>query len=115
MIVGVAQITDTTSTPLQARSPLGLMADVARAAAADAGPGAALLHQIDSLVAIRLFSDSTPRFKSPFGKIANPPWSVAQRIGAAPRELVYPPGGAAGPPAHLTVPTIGAPCRAVAT
>ncbi len=69
------------------------MADAARAAAVDAGPGDALLQQIDSLVVVRLFSDSTPRFKSPFGKIANPPWSVARRIGSVPRELVYTPGG----------------------
>jgi len=69
------------------------MADAARAAAADAGPGDALLRQIDSLVVVRLFSDSTPRFKSPFGRIANPPWSVARRISAVPRELVYTPGG----------------------
>ena len=93
MIAGVAQITDAISAPVRARSPLDLMADAGRAAAADAGPGEALLHAIDSLVVVRLFSDSTPRFKSPFGKIANPPWSVAQRICAVPRELVYTPGG----------------------
>jgi len=101
VIAGVAQITDTTSSPLQARSPLGLMADAARAAADDAGPGEALLREIDSLMAVRLFSDSTPRFKSPFGKIANPPWSVAQRIGALPREMVYTPGGGNMPQAAL--------------
>jgi acetyl-CoA C-acetyltransferase len=93
VIAGVAQIGDTTSPPAQARSPIGLMADAARAAAADAGPLDALLHEIDSVVVIRMFSDSTPRFKSPFGRIANPPWSVARRIGAVPRELVYTPGG----------------------
>jgi acetyl-CoA C-acetyltransferase len=93
VIVGVAQITGATSPPLQAHSPLDLMADAARAAAEDAGPGDALIHQIDSVVVVRLFSDSTPRFKSPFGKIANPPWSVARRIGAMPQELVYTPGG----------------------
>jgi acetyl-CoA C-acetyltransferase len=93
VIVGAGQITDTTTLPAHARSPLDLMAEAARAAAADAGSGHALLHQIDSLVTVRLFSDSTPRFKSPFGKIANPPWSVARRIGAVPRELVYTPGG----------------------
>jgi acetyl-CoA C-acetyltransferase len=77
------------------------MADAARAAAADAGPGNALLRQIDSLVVVRLFSDSTPRFKSPFGRIANPPWSVARRIGAVPRELAYTPGGGNMPQVSL--------------
>ncbi len=93
VIVGVAQITDTTTPPQQARSPVKLMADVARAAAADAEPEQALLLEVDSLVVVRMFSDSTPRFKSPFGRVTNPPWSVARRIGATPRELVYTPGG----------------------
>src|SRR5579859_5893375 len=72
-----------------------LMLDAVRAAAADAGPGAgeALLREVDSIAVSRFFSDSTPRFKSPFGRVANPPWSVASKIGASPRELVYLPGG----------------------
>jgi acetyl-CoA C-acetyltransferase len=93
VIVGVAQISDSQSPPALARSPLALMADAARAAAADAGEAHEILRQIDSLVMVRLFSDSTPRFKSPFGKVVNPPWSLARRIGATPRELVYTPGG----------------------
>jgi acetyl-CoA C-acetyltransferase len=97
VIVGVGQITDTATPPDRARSPLQLMVDAARAAGEDAGPGSALLRAVDSLVVVRMFSDSTPRFKSPHGRMANPPWSVAQRIGAlngdGPRELVYTPGG----------------------
>lgn len=93
VIVGAAQITDTVTPPQRARRPIELMADVARAAAEDAGPGRGILREVDSLVVVRMFSDSTPRFKSPFGRIINPPWSVAQRIGATPRELVYTPGG----------------------
>jgi acetyl-CoA C-acetyltransferase len=91
--VGVGQITDTTTPPDRARSPLQLMVDAAHAAGNDAGPGNALLRAIDSLIVVRMFSDSAPRFKSPHGQIANPPWSVAQRIAATPRELVYTPGG----------------------
>ncbi len=93
VIVGAAQITDTTTPPDRARSPLGLLVDVARAAANDAGAADALLQAIDSLIVVRLFSDSSPRFKSPFGRMVNPPWSVANRIGASPRELIYTPGG----------------------
>lgn len=92
VIIGVAQITDTSTPPDRARSPLELMADVAREAAADAG-APALLAGIDSLVVVRMFADAVPRFKSPFGKMVNPPWSVAQKVGASPRELVYTPGG----------------------
>jgi len=93
VIVGSGQVTDTTTPPDKARSPLGLMVDATRAAATDSGAGDALLRQIDSLVAIRLFSDSNPRFKSPMGSMVNPPWSIAQRIGANPREMIYPSGG----------------------
>ena len=81
VIVGVAQITDTISPPDRARSPLGLMVEVARAAGEDSG-APALLTKVDSLVVVRMFADAVPRFKSPFGKLVNPPWSVAQRIGA---------------------------------
>ncbi|HYL73657.1 MAG TPA: acetyl-CoA acetyltransferase [Bryobacteraceae bacterium] len=93
VIVGAAQITDTVTPPQQARRPIELMADVARAAAADAGAGRGILREVDAVVVVRMFSDSTPRFKSLFGRVANPPWSVARRIGATPRELVYTPGG----------------------
>jgi acetyl-CoA C-acetyltransferase len=93
VIVGVAQITDLTTPPDRARSPLQLMLDAVRAAAADAGPGDVMLSEVDSLAVSRFFSDSTPRFKSPFGRVANPPWSVASKIGASPREWVYLPGG----------------------
>jgi acetyl-CoA C-acetyltransferase len=87
VIVGVAQITDLATPPDRARSPIELMAEVARDAA---GPFA---RHADSMVVSRLFSDSTPRFKSEFGRVRNPPWSVARRIGAQPREMVYMPGG----------------------
>lgn len=95
VIVGAAQITDTTTPPDTARSPIGLMTDTVRQAAADAaGPRAGeLLRAIDSIAVIRLWSDSNPRFKSPYGSVANPPWSIARRVGASPREYLYPIGG----------------------
>lgn len=102
IIVGAAQITDTTSTPQTARTPLGLMVDTVRMAGGDSGAGDALLRQIDSLTVIRLFMDSTPRFKSPFGRMVNPPWSVARKIGASPRELLYPIGGGNMPQVMLS-------------
>ena len=102
VIVGAAQITDITSPPEKARSPLALMVDAVGKAGADSGAGAALLQAIDSLTVIRLFADSTPRFKSPFGRMVNPPWSVASRIGATPREFLYPMGGGNMPQVMLS-------------
>jgi acetyl-CoA C-acetyltransferase len=93
VIAAVGQITDIETPPDRACSPLDLMVDAARAAASDSGTGASLLASIDSLMVIRSFSDTAPRFKSPFGRLVNPPWSLARRIGASPRELVYTPGG----------------------
>lgn len=92
VLVGAGQITEVEAPPEMARSPIALMADAARKAAADAG-SAEILYALDSVVVVRRFSDSSARLRSPFGKVANPPWSVAKRLGADPREMVYTPVG----------------------
>jgi acetyl-CoA C-acetyltransferase len=98
VIVGTGQVTDITSPPESARSPLQLMHEAARLAAADSGTGDALLRGLDSVTVIRLFADTLPRFASPFGKLANAPWSIAQRVGASDAtDLVYPPQGGDSP------------------
>jgi len=101
VIVGTGQVTDTTSKPEEGRSPLQLMHDAVKLAAADSGAqdqGAALLRGLDSVTVIRLFADTLPRFASPFGKLANAPWSIAQRVGAAnATDLVCPPQGGDSP------------------
>jgi acetyl-CoA C-acetyltransferase len=104
VIVGAAQITDTSTPPETARSPLGLMTDVTRMAAGDAaGPRADdVLQSIDCIAVIRLWSDANPRFKSPYGSLTNPPWSIARRIGASPREQLYPIGGGNMPQVMLS-------------
>jgi acetyl-CoA C-acetyltransferase len=93
VIVGVSQIVDTETPADRARSPLALMVDAARGAAEDTGAAAGVLAAIDSIAVIRMFTDTVPAFRSPFGGLENAPWSVAQRIGAAPSDLVYPPQG----------------------
>lgn len=101
VIVGSGQVTDTTSPPDLARSPLKLMLDAAQLAAADSGVGDALLRELDSITVIRLFADTLPRFASPFGKLVNAPWSLAQLLRAAPSDLVYPPHGGDSPQVML--------------
>ena len=52
VIVGTGQVTDTTSKPEEGRSPLQLMHDAVKLAAADSGAqdqGAALLRGLDSV------------------------------------------------------------------
>lgn len=64
-------------------SPLDLVAEAARSALADAGSGSLLASQIDMLAFVRLFADSAPQFRSPFGGSRRPAVSVARRIGAS--------------------------------
>jgi acetyl-CoA C-acetyltransferase len=92
ILVGGGQITDTTSAPSSERSRVAFCAEAARVALADAhasiGSGA-LGRKIDTLAVMEFFSDISPRFASPFGRSSNPPRSVAKRLGAVPRQLLY--------------------------
>lgn len=95
VLVGCGQITRREPRLADDGGPLPLMAEAARAAAADAGPAQALLQGLDAIVAIRLFSDTSPRFASPFGRVADPPRWLAGQLGASQvRRHVYThPGG----------------------
>lgn len=95
VLIGAGQTTQRESDPAAALSPLDLTAVAAKAAADDAGGGARLIESLDTIVAIRSFSDTSWRFTSPFGGSKNPPKSIADRIGArAAKRLVYTwPGG----------------------
>lgn len=101
VLVGAAQYVGREDDPAKALSPADMLAHVARAAIADSGADAAAA--IDTLVAIRLFADSGGAFPSPFGKYRNLPHSVARRIGAAPRNLVYGPVGGNTPQLFVNV------------
>lgn len=92
VLVGCGQITDFAGKPSSERSRVAFCAEAARAALADSGAsiGAeALGRKIDALAVMEFFSDISPRFASPFGRSSNPPKSVANRLGAAPRQLLY--------------------------
>ena len=95
VLVGCGQITQREPDPRAALAPLDLMALAAQRAADDSGAGAPLLQLLDSIAVIRLFADTSPRFACPFGRYANPPLSLARRIGASQaQQLVYTqPGG----------------------
>ena len=95
VLVGCGQITQREPDPHAAGSPLDLMDRAARLAAQDSGAGGKLLAALDTLAVIRRFADTSPRFASPFGRFANPPRTLAQRLGATQaRQLVYThPGG----------------------
>ena len=90
ILVGCGQLTQREKDPARARSPMDLTTDAARVAAGDAGVGNAVLEALDTVVVIRSFSDTSWRFASPFGRYANPPRSLANRLGASgARRLIY--------------------------
>ena len=95
VLVGSGQITQREADPGAALNAMDLTAAAARKAAADAGGGAALLQALDAIVVLRSFSDTSWRFKSPFGGPTNPPRSIANRLQLGNvRRLIYThPGG----------------------
>ncbi|WP_419816814.1 acetyl-CoA acetyltransferase [Glacieibacterium sp.] len=90
VLVGVAQFVDRDSLSADALSPLDLLAAVSGAALADSGGRGVV---VDTLAVVRLFADSSPAFRSPFGSYANLPKSLAARLGQAPRRTIYGPVG----------------------
>ncbi len=92
VLVGAAQYVDRESMPASALSPLDMLVRVATDAIADAS-GASCVSDIDHVAVVRLFADSAAFYKSPFGTYTNLPRSVANRIGAMPRQCLYGPVG----------------------
>ena len=78
ILVGCGDVTDM-ATPIEAgRSPYDLIAQAARLALADTGaPG--IGAAIDTLAMLRLFSDTSPRFRTKLGASTNPPRSISRR------------------------------------
>src|SRR6476469_8533020 len=90
ILVGSGQITQRERDPRAALNAMDLTAAAARKAAEDARAGDALLRALDSIVVLRSFSDTSWRFRSPFGGPKNPPKSIANRIGnTSAKRLVY--------------------------
>lgn len=92
ILVGAGQLTDMAGPPSSERSRVAFCADAAKAALADTGAaiGAeALGRKVDALAVMEFFSDISPRFASPYGRSSNPPKSVANRLSANPRQLLY--------------------------
>ena len=95
ILVGSGQITQREPDPARAMHATDLTAAAAKKAAADAQGGDKLLQALDTIVVLRSFSDTSWRFKSPFGGPTNPPKSIANRIGnnSAKRLIYTHPGG----------------------
>lgn len=72
----------------EATAPMDLNARAAEAALADTGIES-VRAAVDSVVVLRLISDSTPRRAHDHGRAENPPASVASRLGLGPGRRIY--------------------------
>ncbi len=81
----------------QAPHPMDLCAEAGRRALEDAGGQSSLASSIEAVVLMRMFEDSNPSIAHDCGRSNNPPRSLAQRLGADPREAVYATAGGETP------------------
>ncbi len=96
VLVGVAQYNGRVDNVLEALPPAEMLATVANGAVTDSA-GHDVAAAIDTVAVIRMFADSGPAFRSPFGHYTNLPRSLANRIGAKPETLIYPAVGGNSP------------------
>jgi acetyl-CoA C-acetyltransferase len=88
ILVGCGDVTDL-ATPIEAaRSPFALIAQAGRLALQDTGV-TELAKAIDTMAMLRLFSDTSHRFRTKLGTSSNPPKSVAQRLGIEAGRHIY--------------------------
>ncbi len=88
VLVGCGQLTDKSS-PEDAATPIELMAEVARKAAADAGPAEQLLAATDTIAAVGLVVDSPESGSDARGMVRNVPHSVCVALNIDPAEKIY--------------------------
>lgn len=88
ILVGCGDITDIDTPVERGRSPYDLIAEAGRRALADAG-GSGLAQAIDTVAMVRSYKDTSHRFATRLGGSANPPRSVAKRLGLDAGRYVY--------------------------
>ncbi|MBN8492762.1 MAG: acetyl-CoA acetyltransferase [Burkholderiales bacterium] len=88
VLVGCGDVTDLQTPADAGRSPYDLIAQAARLALQDSSaPG--IDAAIDTVAMIRSFADTSPRFATKLGTSANPPRSVAKRLGLNAARHIY--------------------------
>ncbi len=70
------------------QGPLSMAAHAARAAIEDCA-GSNVAQAIDTVAMVRMFADSSPMWRCPFGGSDNPPATVANSLGLTPSNLIY--------------------------
>ncbi len=93
ILVGCGQIVQKEKDVEKAKSPMHLMADAARLAAADTGLGDRLWSAVDNITVVRFITDSPDSGRLPFGKYPNAPKTLGNLIGANASKNCYGPTG----------------------
>lgn len=89
VIVGVGEVVEQVPNDLEtASSPLDLMEAAVKAALNDSG-SKSLKSEIDTIAAVRTFSESGAQLRSPFGDPANLPRAICKRAGIDPKHAIY--------------------------
>jgi acetyl-CoA C-acetyltransferase len=88
VLIGAGQLTDH-GDPETGATPVELMAEAARRAAADAGPARALLDAVDAMVAVGLVVDSPDSNSAAARMYRNPPQTVCNLLGIDPPHKRY--------------------------
>lgn len=88
VLIGCAQVTDKRP-PEEGSTVIELMAEVARKAATDAGPGRDLLDALDTIAAVGLTVDSPESNSGAGGMVRNVPHAVSTALNIDPAEQCY--------------------------
>lgn len=88
VLIGCGQLTDRRP-PEEGGTPIALMVEVARKAAADAGPGQTLLDQVDAIAALGLTVDSPESGSGAAGMVRNVPHAVCCALNIEPARQFY--------------------------
>lgn len=88
VLIGCGQTTDKRP-PEEGATAVELMAEVARKAADDAGPGQVLLEALDAVTAVQLTVDTPESGSGAAGMVKNLPKALCDQLGIAPQEQFY--------------------------
>lgn len=100
VLVGVGQVTENAGSSVTPVAPMELIHRATVLALDDtrSASRSGAVASIDAVSIVRFFSDANPRFKSPFGRAENPPWSLLSRLrGTHEARLIYGPSGGDSP------------------
>src|SRR5690606_13587695 len=93
ILVGCGQLVQKEKDVEKAKSPMHLMADAARLAAADTGLGDALWKAVDNITVVRFITDSPDSGRLTFGRYPNAPKTLGNMLGANASKNCYGPTG----------------------